>query len=262
MLHDASPEATLLSNMADAIWHRDAAACARLAIFCATTTEDLASRLHIHASTTWNSLADALKEAAPSVAAMLSPQDYAILARDFIAYHPPARAALHDWGHEFADFLTTRSAPEELVAMAQLDRAWMASFFSAEAEPVGPTALARCAEADISQVRLVVHPSIELVRLEGAWFDAWCARAALPQVEHARDSEADGTLVVVSRPRSRVRAIAVTPATFGFLTSLQKGELLMTAYEAALREDEGFKFQSQLAEAFAAGLITDCLTGE
>ncbi len=156
----------------------------------------------------------------------------------------------------------SQAATPELVAMARLDRAWMAAFFAAEAQPIEAARLTALAPAAIPLARLTPHPSLRLVRLDGPWFDAWRARGALPQLEHEHETDADGTLVAVSRPQARVRAVALNSATFAFLAALQKSAPLLDACDAALGEDSRFDLQAQLSNMFANGLFADCLTGE
>jgi hypothetical protein len=159
-------------------------------------------------------------------------------------------------------FLVAREAPPEMIAMAQLDRVWMASFFAADAEPIGPDRLTSLAPSAIPCARLTVHPSLRIIRFADAWFDVWLARGALPQMEHDREPGADGRFVVLSRPRSRVRAMAAAAATYRFLETLQNDMPLLAACESALSEDGRFDLQAQLSAAFADGLITGCLAGE
>jgi hypothetical protein len=262
MLREHKAETSLLADMACAIWHADRHALRRVADATGIGPEQAAARLQIHASTTWETLTRALAEAVPSLAAMLPAEEFAVLARRFTAAHPPAQAALHTWGDDLAAFLVADAAPAEWIAMARLDRAWMAAFFAAEAEPVEAARLAVLPPSSIPGTYLVPHPSLRLVRLDGDWFDAWCARGALPQLEYRSETCSDGTLVALSRPQARVRALGLTGAAFAFLSALQGGATLLDACDFAVREDSGFELQAHLSNVFANGFIADCLPGE
>lgn len=250
---------SLFADIAQVIRCDDAAAFNRLTFGIAP--QRMAAGLRIHASTTWQTLTRALADAVPTVAVMLGANAFSDLAREFIGQHLPRHAALHDWGNDLPSFLAAGGAAPELIAMARLDRAWMASFFAADAEPIGPDRLISLSHAAILQVRLIVHPSLQLVRLAGPWFETWLAHGALPQVEHGSEAGADGCLVVLSRPQARIRATAVTPATFRFLEVLRSGAPLLAACESALSEDDRFDLQARLSAVFADGLIADCPTG-
>jgi hypothetical protein len=200
MPHELSAGAALFGDMAQVIWHADGAACDRLTRASDLAPEQTAARLHIHASTTWQTLIGALAEAVPSLAAMLPAQEFASLAQDFIACYPPTRSALHTWGDGLPDFLAARHAPSGMIAMARLDRAWMASFFAAEAEPMTSERLTTMPSEAILRARLTLHPSVQLVCLEDSWFEDWCACDALPQLDQDREKAAAGDRIFVSRP--------------------------------------------------------------
>jgi hypothetical protein len=261
MLPDRS-STSLLADMAQVIQRDDVAAFGRIVAMDGMTPQRLAAGLRIHASTTYQTLTRALADAVPTAAAMLTSDAFSDLARDFIGNHPPGHAALHDWGDKLPAFLAMRAAPSDLIAMAQLDRAWMASFFAADAEPIGADCLTSLKPSEIPHARLTVHPSVRLVRLTGSWLEAWLARAALPQIQHEPDAAGDGCLVLLSRPQARVRVAAVTPSAYRFLAALLNGSSLLAASEAALSEDSQFDLQARLSAGFADGLFIDCQAGE
>lgn len=261
MLPDRS-SISVLADMAQVIQRDDAAAFGRIVVLSGMTPQRLAAGLRIHASTTSQTLSRALAEAVPTAAAMLTPDAFSDLARDFIGSHPPGHAALHDWGDEFPAFLAARAAPSELIAMAQLDRAWMASFFAADEEPIGPDRLTSLPPLGIPHARLTVHPTLRLVRLTGSWLEAWLARGALPQIEHGPDAGGNGCLVLLSRPQARVRVAAVTLSAYRFFAAVRNGSTLLAATEEALSEDSEFDVQARLSAGFVDGLFIDCQAGE
>ena len=101
----APPEVSadgLFADIARVIWLNDHGAAERLTKAFRVPPARTLAGLHIHASTTRHTLAGALAEAVPSVAAAMPDDAFAGLAAAFIAEHPPRRAALHARHHKFA----------------------------------------------------------------------------------------------------------------------------------------------------------------
>lgn len=260
-----SPEApsitTLFADMARFVWQNDDAAALRLTAFADAPAGRTLSGLHIHASTACHTLARALAEAVPSVAAALTTEGFTALAQAFIAAHPPRRADLHTWGDELPGYLVRRNADPCVVAWARLDRAWLAALFAQEAQPIEPARLATRPPADIPQARLTSHPSLRLIRLADPWLAPWLDLGAVAQVESGWRIGADGSHIAFVRPGAQVRAVALSPAAYVFLEALHQGRTLVQAYENANAEDTAFDLQATLASLFADGLFTDVLTG-
>jgi hypothetical protein len=250
------------ADFARAVRADDATAARRLTSLCHTPAARTLAGLHIHASTTRHTLIRALAEAAPSFAAALAPPAFAALAVRFIAEHPPRRPELHAWGDELPAFLERQGSAPCLIGLARLDRAALAAFFAAEAQPITAAALGALAARDVLRVRLTTHPSLRLVHAGRRGLRAWLDRAAVPQVESRWEMEADGSLVVIVRPFAHLRAVAVSPATFAFLTALGNDATLLQACERALGESSGFDIHTVLAALFEDGMFSDCIAGE
>jgi hypothetical protein len=258
-----SPEVpvSLFADMARFVWQSDGAAALRLTALTDAPAGRTLSGLHVHASTTCHTLTRALAEAAPSVAAALTTEDFTPIAQAFIVAHPPRRADLHGWGDDLPDYLARQNADPCLVAWARLDRAWFAALFAPEAQPIEPARLSTLPPADILQARLTSHPSLRLVRLADPWLASWLDLGAVAQVESDWQVGADGRHIALTRPGVQVRAVALSPLAYGFLDALHQGQTLVQAYEIAHGEDAAFDLQSTLASLFSDGLFTDVLTG-
>ena len=248
----------LFADFGRAIWQGQRAATGRLAKRCAAPAARTVAGLHIHASTTHHTLARALTEAVPSVAAVLSEREWAAVAREFVARHPPRRAALSSWGDEVADFLQGRGAEDEVIGLAQLDRAAMTAFFAADHEPITAAALAGFAPSEIQRIGLTTHPSLQRLHVPVDATKTWLEQGKIPQVEQRREADADGSLVVMMRPDARVRMLLVSPATDAMLGALLHGATLIEAYEQAMGHNSQFDFQSVLAGLFADGVFIGC----
>lgn len=262
---NASPFETSLAPlaaMAAAIGHDDIAATRRLAAHCAASAPRMIAALRIHASTTRYGLTKALADAVPSLVARLPAEAFETLARDFAAEWPPRRAALTDWGDGFAAFLRRRRLPDECVALVQLDQAWMAALFAADAAPLTAAALGAVAPDAMPRLRLVAHPALRLVELDGPHADAWMRAAALPDIDAVIEDGADGRWVALIRPEARVRARVLAAPAAVFLGGLLRGDKLSEAFAAALVVDPTFDLQASLGALLADGAFAEFVTGE
>lgn len=256
---DSVSSESLFADFGRVVWRGDRAAVRRLAKQCHAPAARTVAGLHVHASTTHHTLARALADAVPSLAAVLSDRKWAAVSGGFIAQHPPRRAALHCWGDEVPAFLAAQNAKADVVGLAKLDRAALTAFFAAEAEPITVAALAAFAPSDIQQLRLTLHPSLQRLQVPAAATSKWLKLAAIPQVEHRREDGADGSRIVVVRPFAHVRALVVSAATDAMLCALLSGATLVEACEHAMSHNSKFDVQSALAALFADGVFIDCV---
>ena len=255
---DAEYSPALFADFGQAVWRADPGAIARVGKLCNARTARTAAGLHIHASTTQHTLARALAEAVPSVAAILSEGAWQGLATDFAASHPPRRAALHLWGDDMPAFLQQRGAPADLIGLAQLDRAALTAFFAADVLPITAAALARFTPGEIQRLGLTLHPSLQRLRVPAGATQSWLDLAKIPQLGQRREADADGCVAVVMRPDAEVRLILLSPATDALLGALLGGATLIEACEEALSHDSQFDFQSVLAALFVDGTFIAC----
>lgn len=259
---DSMSSESIFADFGRVVWRNNRAAAGRLAQRCRAPTARSVAGLHVHSSTTRHTLARALAEAVPSLAANLSDRKWAALSTGFIARHPPRRAALYQWGDEMPAFLAAQSAKADVIDLAKLDRAALRAFFAAEAEPIATAALTAFTPADIQRIGLTIHPSLQRLHVSPAATNKWLELTAIPQVEHRREEDADGALVVLVRPDAHIRALVVSSATDALLGALSRGATLIEACEEAMSHNSSFDFQSVLASFFADGLFIDCVARE
>ena len=244
-----SPE--LQSQFAAAVLQGDPQARAAISAAAASGSATCLAALHIHASTTRETLIDALRESFPTVAKSTSAGRFSRLAADYIRRSPPRRAALWDWGADFAAFLAKNDLPAALGGGARLDQAWHECFSAADDAVLPAQALSALAPERLTEALLPLHPAARLLDLPPGAYAAWRERAALPLA--AASGPRDATYALLTRPDAEVLALALSEAEYRFLAALAEGAKLLDAFERAAAQDAAFDLQSTLSRLFAAG---------
>jgi len=214
--------------------------------------------LHIHASTTRETLTDALRESFPTVAKSISANRFARLATDYIRLSPPRRAALWDWGDGFAAFLADENMPAALIGCARLDKAWHDSFSAEDAAALPAQALNALSPESLTEAVLPLHPSARLLSLQPGAYAAWRKSAALPLA--ATGGPLDASHALLTRPDAQLQALGLFEAEYRFLAALAAGVKLLDAFERAADLDAAFDLQSTLSRLFAAGAFASPLS--
>lgn len=127
-----------------------------------------AGRLAVYRNTVMGSLAAVLGHAHPTLCRALGEECFTTLACRFAAEAPPRLPMLWSYGAGFADWLDdcslTEGLPPWLPDLARLDWAMHEALFAADAEPLDLARLAAISPEQAGSLRLVPHPSLQLVR--------------------------------------------------------------------------------------------------
>jgi hypothetical protein len=100
------------------------------------------------------------------------------LAEAYIAAHPSTHYSLRWFGHLFASFMATHEvlvAHPAMVDLAHLEWALRHAFDAAHAEPLDATELAALPAQDWADLRLALHPSVQVLPLQWAVGPVWHA---------------------------------------------------------------------------------------
>jgi hypothetical protein len=128
------------------------------------------ARLGIYASAYVSRLTEALAHNFPALAKLLGPQDFATLARAYIAAHESRHFSVRWYGGALAEFLATETRYAQAPLLAELARwewAVASAFDAADAEPIDGGELARIAPDEWARLRFTWHPSVQV--LDHAW---------------------------------------------------------------------------------------------
>lgn len=143
-------------------------------------------RLAIYRNTIIGGLTTALRLSYPAVHRLVGAAFFESAAQIFIAAHLPTAACLDDYDPAFADFLEDFPAASTLPylgGVARLDWAVSRALHAANAPSLDLNRLAAIAADRFEDIRLIPHPSVNLVRADHPVDTIW--RAVLAQDDSA-----------------------------------------------------------------------------
>lgn len=226
---------------------------------------DPATRFAVYRNNVVVSLIDALADTYPVVQALVGEEFFRAMAGVFARAHPPRSRVMAYYGDSFAEFIAAfapAASVPYLADVARLEMARVLAYHAADAEPVATDAL-HAALADPQQLvalRLVLHPSVQVITSEFAVLSIWaahqdasCAPPMDPDVAQA---------VLVYRNALTVDSQELATGAAVFVSNLQSGQSLLDAADAASTSDAEFDLTHTLALLLRLQLITHITTTE
>ncbi len=208
----------------------------------------------VHRNTVQASLTSVLAAAYPALERLLTPENFKLLARAFVAAHPPRRAHLSSYGAEMADFLAVfphTSGYAFLPDLARLEWARNVALFATDAEILSGRSLEGVPLEHLGLLALPLHPATRLVESAFAIQRLWEAERL------GRGVAAGAQSVLVTR--SAEGAILQRPCSAGdaaLLRACAAGAPLAEAAEAALAAEADFDLQGALADHLTRATFT------
>jgi hypothetical protein len=236
--------AELQRAMRAALLDGDSAAAARAVAETGGISPD--GRLAVHRNTVQVSLAGVLAAAYPALERLLGAGNFRLLARAFVAAHPPRRAHLSSYGGALPDFL--RAFPHTagypfLPDLARLEWARNEALFAADAPALSGRSFEGVPMERLASLCLRPHPATRLVESAYAIHRLWQAEALGPGV--AAGAEA---VLITRSPEGRVLQRPASPGDAALIRAFSAGAPLAEAAEAALSAEPGFDLQAGLAD--------------
>lgn len=201
-------------------------------------------------------LVNALRKRFPAVERIVGEEFFAAMARVFVAGHLPRSPLLMIYGDEFPDFIAAfRHAAElpYLADVARLEAARTRAYHAADAEPLGAGDFAAVAAANLADLRVSLHPSVEVVRSEHPIVTIWAMNSGLAELSAIADWRGEDALV--ARPQLEVEVRTLPPGGAAFLHALARGETFAAAAEGAMAAHNEFDLAANLAGLIGAGLV-------
>ena len=211
-------------------------------------------RLSVYRNNALGSLAGVLSAAYPALERLLSAENFRLLARAFVAAHPPRRPHLSSYGAELSTFLPTFPPTASYVFLpdlARLEWARNEALFAADAPILTGRSLEGLQPEQLSGLRLAWHPATRLIESDYAIQRLWQADAL------GRGVAAGAQSVLVTRSaEGAILQRQVGPGDAALLRAFAGGGDLTDAAEAAFAAEPNFDIQAALAEHLTQATFT------
>lgn len=216
-----------------------------------------AARLRIYRNSCNEPQTEALRMTYPAVLALVGDAFFDQTARGYRHAHPSRSGNLQAFGANLGDYLETLTscrAYPYLPDVAQLEWLRQETILAPDAAAVTSDAFIERVRAATSPIRVVLHPSLHLVRSQYPILRIW--RYALePSTEPP--TLGDGECVVLWREDRAVAMGAVDPASFACIAAMQQGSTLDAAQTAAMALDPDFDVSMCIGTLLEHGLVAD-----
>ncbi|HSO43013.1 MAG TPA: DNA-binding domain-containing protein [Rhodospirillales bacterium] len=213
----------------------------------------------VYANNATHVLISALGDTFPAVRRILGETVFTSIAIAYVRAQPPARDGLLIWyGGPFPRFLDSLKMPgaPDIADLARLEFAWLEAYHAAEAAPLPVSDFAALTPGQLVAARLVLHPSVRLLRSSCAVDTLWnVVRNGSPN--GAGPERGGERCLVVARPFAEVLVLPVSSPVFACLAGLRDSE----PFGDASRHLDPAEAAPALQALIAAGLFTAIETG-
>jgi len=214
-------------------------------------------RFGIYRNNVSSGLSQALAIRFPATEAIVGKEFFAAMAKAYIEREPPRSPVLLHYGASFADFVAAFRPAQGLpylADIARLENARTQAYHAIDIEPLAPHHLAAIGADRAAGRTFALHPSFAVIRSMHPIVTIWAMNSGELPLAPIADWSAQDALVV--RPRLSVLTRRLPPGGALFLQALARGETLISAGEAALRDVPAFDLTANLAGLFESGLVT------
>lgn len=201
------------------------------------TGPDADLRFAVYRNNVAHSLRQALAARFPVIERLVGEAYFTALAGVYLDQSPPASPVLLGWGATFPAFLAgfePLAAYPYLADVARVEYARGLAFHAADAPLIDPAALTG---ADPAQMRLALHPSVQMIRLQHPAVSIWAANQ--PGAQPGPLPAGPEIALILRNPDYDVPVSAITPGDAALLEALAEGAPLLVAAETAQAIEPG-----------------------
>jgi hypothetical protein len=201
------------------------------------------------------SLTGALSLRFPVVRRLVGDEYFTALAGVYAEADRPKSPVLAEWGEGFAGFLAAfppLAAYPYLPDVARIEQARGRAFHAADAPPVDPAILTA---VDPDAVRLILHPSVILLRLSHPAVSIWAHNQ--PGAEARPVGAGPDTALILRDAAFAVPVLALGAGDAAFVEAMLRGSVLAEAARWAQGCEPGHDPQPILVTLMRAGAIID-----
>ena len=217
--------------------------------------DEVERRFAVYRNNVAVSLTEALATRFPVIRRLVGEAFFAAMARLYAETDRPKSPVLAEWGAAFAAFLEgfpPLAGYPYLGDVARIEFARGRAFHAADRPPVDPAALLG---ADPDRVRLVLHPSVTLLKLAHPAVSIWARNQ--PGGEGVALASGPETALILRDAGFQVPVRAVTPGDAAMVRAILSGDCLSLAASAGQVSEAGHDPQPLLISLMQAGAIVD-----
>jgi len=211
----------------------------------------------LYSNTVYGTLGKALEAIYPVISRLLGARCFDGVARHFIKHVPSRSGDLHNFGGEFADFLASSQLSSDypyLPDVARLEWQMHRVFHAADTTPMDVQQLQGVAPERYTELYFTLAPASVLLLSPYPIHLIWQANQA------GQDGSAEISLVatrlMLLRVYGAIKIISLSAGEYALLASLQDGNSIGVAVEAAMAVEAGFDPQAVLAREIERGVLT------
>jgi hypothetical protein len=246
--------AALQTDFAQALLDSDRAVPAELTSHTARQPQ---KRFAVYRNNVVVNLVNALRAKFPATERIVGDEFFAAMARVFVTTQPPRSKILHTYGDDFGDFIAAFEPASELPYLsdvARLEAARTRAYHAADAQPLGASEFADIDPQSVGNLRLTLHPSLQVLRSPHPAVTIWAMNAGEMELGPVDLDAAEDALIL--RPALTVTVCALPPGGAAFLLALFGGATLAEAAASAASDDGRFDLTANLAGLVTSGAVS------
>lgn len=262
MPHKAITLNTLQNQFADYVYQK---ATVELPAFIASRgdlqSEDL---LGIYRNNTLGLLKENLELIYPTVLAIVGEEFFKTLAYHYIPLNPSKSGDMHEYGENFADFISHFPAAESLPYLpdiARLEWRWHQVYHAADNQDFDVATLASVAAENFDRLFFKLIDASALVQSDYPILKIWQISQPNTDSELTVNLDDGGQNIVMLRVQGTIYMHSISDAEVLFIENLAEAYSFTQAYEKTAAEYE-FDINTSLQKIIQFGLIADCYVSQ
>lgn len=216
-----------------------------------------ASRFCVYRNNVIAGLIKAVAARYPVVRKLLWDDSFNQIAHLYVTAEPPRSPVLLAYGDSFPQFLRSigqSTSAEYLADVAQLEAARTHAYHSADATPISRDAFSAFAPEQVPDLRLTLHPSMQLLKSRFPVVSIW--EANLNDNNNAlRHWQPECALI--ARPHLQVEVKRVAPGVYEFLSALAEGCTVGEAIGRSTANASDFDLVECFSALVSAEIVVD-----
>lgn len=199
---------------------------------------DAPTRLSVYGDGYFVRLFEAMTSDFPAVKRAVGADDFRVLAADYLEANPSRSTTLADLGEGFPRFVSQHPFAGRypfLPDLARLERDALTRLFAERLPPLDPEAIGNVPAEDWPRVRLILDPTVLLIKVTWPVERLWRRRELPPEAGGRRLRRACAQWLLLFRDETWVKVADVSRREWEILRRLQEGARLGAMFARASR---------------------------